>query len=168
MCLTAEVSEIDAVVQANAAYAARYAGPPAKLPARAVAVVACMDTRLDLLPALGLSVGDAHVLRNAGGLPTDDVLRSLAISQRDLGTREVILLHHTDCGMTGFDDEGFRARLEQESGARPNWDVPGFIDVHAAMRESIETVRNCAWLAHRDGVRGFVFVTSDARLEEVS
>jgi carbonic anhydrase len=161
------VSQTDAVVEANARYVAQYAGPPAKLPARAVAVVACMDTRLELLPALGLRVGDAHVLRNAGGLPTYDVLSSLAISQRDLGTREIILLHHTDCGMTGFDDADFRGRLERESGVRPNWDVPGFTDVHAAMRESLDVVRNCAWLPHRDGVRGFVFVTAAGSLDEV-
>jgi carbonic anhydrase len=161
------VAEIDAVVQHNAAYAADYAGPPARPPARALAVVACMDARLDLLPALGLRIGDAHILRNAGGLPTDDVLRSLTISQLALGTREIVLTHHTDCGMTGFDDAAFRTQLEQRSGVRPGWDVPGFGDVYAAVRESIRVVRECPWLPHRERVRGFVFVTELGRLDEV-
>lgn len=152
---------------ANSAYAARFAGTADKRPRRALAVVACMDARLDLFGALGLDIGDAHLLRNAGGLPTDDVLRSLAISQRALGTREIVLIHHTDCGMTGFDDDGFRAELEQESGARPSWRVPGFTDVRAAMRESIATVRACGWLPHRGSVRGFVFDTAAGRLAEV-
>jgi len=126
-----------------------------------------MDARLDLLAALGLRIGDAHVLRNAGGLPTDDVLRSLTISQLALGTREIVLTHHTDCGMAGFDDAALRAQLERQSGARPGWDVPGFGDVYAAVRRSVGIVRDCPWIPHRDQVRGFVFVTEEGRLDEV-
>jgi carbonic anhydrase len=125
-----------------------------------------MDTRLDLLPALGLQIGEAHVMRNAGGLPTDDVLRSLAISQHKLGTTAVVLLHHTQCGMQGFDDATFRRELST-GGAEPTWDVPGFTDVEAAMRESIRTVRECPWLLHRDDVRGFVFEVETGALREV-
>lgn len=161
------MSEIDVVVAANASYATRFGSAPGKQPGRALAVVACMDTRLDLLPALGLEVGDAHLIRNAGGLPTDDVLRSLAISQRDLGTREILLTHHTDCGMTGFDDAAFRSQLQAQSGTRPTWDVPGFIDVYAAMRESLRVVRECRWLPYRSAVRGCVFVTAAGRIDEV-
>lgn len=164
---TDSVSEIEAVLQANARYAAGYPGAPGKLPGRALAVVACMDTRLDLLGALGLRIGDAHLIRNAGGMPTEDVLRTLAISQRSLGTREILLTHHTDCGMTGFDDAAFRAQLEQSSGVRPGWDVPGFTDAHAAMRDSLRVVRECPWLPHRDAVRGFVYVTDQGRLDEI-
>jgi carbonic anhydrase len=160
------MSAVAQIVQANSEYAAGFAGPSGKLPSRAVAVVACMDTRLDLLGALGLQVGEAHILRNAGGLVTADLLRSLAISQRHLGTREVLILHHTDCGMTGFDDTAFRAELADESGVTPGWDVPGFTDPAAQVRESVEAVRGCAWLPHRDQVRGFVFDVAAGRLVE--
>ena len=157
------MSVIDEVLRANAAYAAT---PRAKLPQRHLTVIACMDTRIDLLGALGLDIGEAHILRNGGGLITDDVLRSLAISQRALGTREVAILHHTDCGMTGFDDEAFRAELA-ETGEAPTWDVPGFTDVAAQVRQSLDRVRHCPWLPHRDEVRGFVFDVETGRLEEV-
>jgi carbonic anhydrase len=126
-----------------------------------------MDSRLDLFGALGLHIGDAHLIRNAGGLPTHDVLRSLALSQRRLGTREVVLIHHTDCGMEDFDDEAFRAHLAVESGAEPPWDVPGYTDIRARMRRSVRAVRECPWLPHREDVRGFVFDTATATLEEV-
>ena len=137
-------------------------------PARGVAVVACMDARLDLFGILGLKPGDAHLIRNAGGIPTDDALRSLALSQRALGTREIVVLHHTECGMHNFDDTAFRAELAADSGVEPDWDVPGFSDVRAQVRESLETLRTCAWLPHRDDVRGFVFDVASARLEEVT
>ena len=127
-----------------------------------------MDARLDLFGSLGLELGDAHLLRNAGGMITDDVLRSLAISQRALGTREIALLHHTRCGMSDFDDEAFRAELEAESGQAPTWDVPGFSDVRADVRSSIDRVRACPWLPHRDDVRGFVYDVATGAVEEVS
>ena len=159
------MTEIDAAVAANQGYE-----PPtdaAKLPRRQLVVIACMDARIDIVRALGLQPGDAHVLRNGGGLITDDVLRSLAISQRALGTREVLVTHHTDCGMTGFDDAAFRAELA-ESGETPGWDVPGFTDIEEQARASVRRVRACPWLPHRDQVRGFVFDVATGRIGEVS
>jgi carbonic anhydrase len=132
-----------------------------------LAVVTCMDSRLDLFGALGLDVGDAHLIRNAGGMVTGDVLRSLAISQRKLGTREVVVIQHTDCGMYNFDDRQFRAELQAESGVAPTWDVPGFTVTEQSVRESVALVRNAAWLPHRDEVSGFVFDTDTARLTAV-
>jgi carbonic anhydrase len=161
------MSAIDRLLRANVAYAARFPGPRAQRPKLHLAVVSCMDSRLDLFGALGLEVGDAHLIRNAGGLPTEDVLRSLAVSQHALGTREIVIIHHTECGMEGFDDTAFRTRLAAETGAVPPWDVAGFKDLRAAVRQSIETVRGCPWLPHRDDVRGFVFDVDTARLEEV-
>ncbi len=153
----AGVTTIDEVLQANVGYPERYPAGRAAAPARALAIVTCMDARIDAFAAFGLAVGDAHVLRNAGGLPTEDALRSLAISQRALGTREVLLVQHTRCGLSGFDDAAFRAQLARETGRAPTWDVPGFDDVVASVRASVATVRACPWLPHRDAVRGAVF-----------
>jgi carbonic anhydrase len=165
---TADVSAIDHLVHANTRYAAGFPGARPKHPKLRLAVVACMDSRLDLFGALGLDVGDAHLLRNAGGVITPDVLRSLAISQRALGTREIVLVHHTDCGMDDFDDTAFRATLAAESGVAPQWDAPGFSDVRADVRLSIQRVRECPWLPHRDDVRGFVFDVATGSLDEVT
>lgn len=162
------MSAIDHLKHANEAYVAQFPGPRPLRPKLRMTVVTCMDSRLDLFGALGLDIGDAHLIRNAGGIVTDDVLRSLAISQRALGTREVVLIHHTECGMLNFDDDEFRAALEAESGQRPPWQVPGFSDVRADMRESIARVRGCPWLPHREDVRGFVFDVATARLDEVT
>jgi carbonic anhydrase len=162
------VSVIDHLVHANEQYTARFPGPRPKRPKLRLAIVSCMDSRLDLFGALGLDIGEAHLLRNAGGIVTEDVLRSLAISQRALGTREIVLLHHTDCGMDDFDDDAFRAELAAESGQAPAWNVPGFSDVRADVRKSIEAVRACPWLPHREDVRGFVFDVATARVEEVA
>src|SRR6266545_1705483 len=137
------MSAIDHLLHANQAYAARFPGPRPLRPRLRMAVIACMDSRLDLFGALGLDIGDAHLIRNAGGLPTDDVLRSLALSQRALGTREVVLIHHTECGMHGF------------------------TDIRARMRQSVEVGRGCRWIPYRDDVRGFIFDIATARLEEV-
>lgn len=161
------MSAIDEIVTANEQYAASFAGAPPVKPRRQVTVIACMDCRLDLLGALGLQIGDAHILRNAGGIPTDDVLRSLAISQRELGTREVVVIHHTQCGMNGFDDVAFRATLAAESGQEPTWDVGGFTDLSEDVKRSVQTVRSCAWIPHRDNVRGFIFDVTAAALTEV-
>lgn len=161
------MSAIDHLIHANEGYATRFPGPRPLKPKLRLAVVACMDSRLDLFGALGLEIGDAHLIRNAGGVITDDVLRSLALSQRSLGTREVVILHHTECGMDDFDDTAFRAELESDSGQPPPWDVPGFTDVRAAVRDSVELVRGCAWLPHREDVRGFVFDVGTATLDEV-
>jgi carbonic anhydrase len=161
------MSAIDHLIHANEAYAAGFPGARPLRPKLRLAVVACMDSRLDLFGALGLEIGDAHLIRNAGGMITDDVLRSLALSQRALGTREVVIIHHTECGMNGFDDDAFRAELAAESGRQPSWQVHGFTDVREQMRESIGLVRDCPWLPHREDVRGFVFDTATARVEEV-
>ena len=161
------MSATDRFLRANEAYTANAPGPLPAPPAQHVAVVTCMDARIDPAAALGLELGDAHVMRNAGGLVTDDVLRSLAISQRALGTREIVIIHHTQCGMSGFDDDAFRAELTAESGQEPPWRVPGFDDVQEQGRRSIETVRNCAWLPHRDEVRAFVLDVATARLTEI-
>lgn len=162
------MSAIDHLLHANRTYAEAFPGPRPLRPKLRLTVITCMDSRLDLFGALGLEIGDAHLIRNAGGLPTDDVLRSLALSQRLLGTREVVLIHHTDCGMQNFDDAAFRAELAAESGAEPPWDVPGFTDIRQTVRRSIQTVRDCAWLPERNDVRGFVFDTATAALEEVT
>jgi carbonic anhydrase len=162
------MSAIDHLIHANENYVATFPGPRPLRPKLRMTVIACMDSRLDLFGALGLDIGDAHLIRNAGGIVTDDVLRSLALSQRALGTREVVLIHHTECGMLGFDDDAFRAELTAESGDEPPWRVPGFTDVYVDMRESIARVRSCKWIPYREDVRGFVFDVATARIDEVS
>jgi len=136
-------------------------------PQRRIAIVTCMDSRLDVFAALGLGHGEAHVLRNAGGVITDDVIRSLAISQRRLGTREVLLIHHTDCGMEKLTDDGFRAELQQATGVAPAFAIESFSDVDADVRQSILRVRRSEFLAHRDAVRGFVYDVDTHRLREI-
>ncbi|MEP6851292.1 MAG: carbonic anhydrase [bacterium] len=162
------MSAIDALLGANRRYRTSFPGPRPLRPARQLAVVACMDARLDLFGALGLAVGDAHLIRNAGGQVTEDVLRSLVISQRRIGTREVVVIHHTDCGMSGLDDTAFRAELAAQTGVEPRWDVPGFVDLDADVLASTRTVRQCPWLPHRDDVRGFVFDVATGGLREVA
>lgn len=137
-------------------------------PSRRLAIVTCMDSRLDVFAALGLGDGEAHVLRNAGGVITDDVIRSLAISQRRLGTREVMLIHHTDCGMQTITDDGFRAELQEETGVSPSFAIESFTDVEADVRQSILRVRRSAFVPHRDSVRGFVYDVDTHRLREVA
>jgi len=136
-------------------------------PSRRLAIVTCMDSRLDVFAALGLGDGEAHVLRNAGGVITDDVIRSLAISQRRLGTREVMLIHHTDCGMQTLTDDGFRAELLEASGIAPAFAIESFTDVDADVRQSILRVRRSNFLLDRDHVRGFVYDVDTHRLREV-
>lgn len=162
------MSAIDHLVHANERYVETFPGPRPVRPKLKLTVITCMDSRLDLFGALGLDIGDAHLIRNAGGIPTDDVLRSLALSQRALGTREVVIIHHTQCGMDGFDDAAFRAELERDSGAAPPWRVDGFTDVYEDIRRSVETVRNCGWIPYRDDVRGFVFDVATAAITEVT
>jgi carbonic anhydrase len=136
-------------------------------PSRQLAIVTCMDSRLDVFAALGLNDGEAHVLRNAGGVITDDVIRSLAVSQRRLGTREVMLIHHTDCGMQKITDDGFRAELQEETGVSPAFAIESFGDVEADVRQSILRVRRSPFLPHRDQVRGFVYHVDTHQLREV-
>jgi carbonic anhydrase len=136
-------------------------------PSRKLAIVTCMDSRLDVFAALGLKDGEAHVLRNAGGVITDDVIRSLAVSQRRLGTREVMLIHHSDCGMQKVTDDGFRAELLEATGVAPAFAIESFADLDADVRQSILRVRRSAFLLHRDAVRGFVYDVDTHRLREV-
>ncbi len=136
-------------------------------PRRRLAVVTCMDSRLDVFAALGLQDGEAHVLRNAGGVITDDVIRSLAVSQRRLGTRAVMLIHHTDCGMQVLTDDGFRAELQEATGVAPAFAIESFTDVEADVRQSVRRVRRSPFLLHTDLVRGFVYDVDSHRLREV-
>jgi carbonic anhydrase len=136
-------------------------------PSRQLAIVTCMDSRLDVFAALGLADGEAHVLRNAGGVITDDVIRSLAISQRRLGTRAVMLIHHTDCGMQTLTDDGFRAELQEATGVSPAFAIESFGDVDADVRQSILRVRRSPFLLHRDTVRGFVYDVDTHELREI-
>jgi carbonic anhydrase len=136
-------------------------------PARHVAVVACMDARLNPYGLLGLSEGDAHVIRNAGGVVTADEIRSLAISQRLLGTTEIILIHHTDCGMLTFTDDEFRLGIEAELGQKPEWAAEAFTDLDADVRQSQARIRNSPFIPHKESVRGFVFDVTKGTLTEV-
>jgi carbonic anhydrase len=136
-------------------------------PRRRLAVVTCMDSRLDVFAALGLRDGEAHVLRNAGGVITDDVIRSLSVSQRRLGTRAVMLVHHTDCGMQTLTDDGFRAELQDATGVAPSFAIESFVDLDADVRQSILRVRRSTFLLHRDRVRGFVYDVDTHALREV-
>jgi carbonic anhydrase len=163
------VSVIDQLIAQNEEFAG--AMPERHLdvrPSRQLAIVTCMDSRLDVFAALGLGHGEAHVLRNAGGVITDDVIRSLAISQRLLGTREVMLIHHSDCGMQKLSDDGFRAELQADTGLAPSFAIESFKDLDADVRQSILRVRRSAFLPHRDAVRGFVYDVDSHRLREVA
>jgi len=136
-------------------------------PRRKLAIVACMDSRLDVFAALGLDSGDAHVLRNAGGVITDDVIRSLAVSQRRLGTEAVMLVHHTDCGLEKLSDDGFRRELQEATGVAPPFAIESFTDVDADVRQSILRVRRSDFVPHRGNVRGFVYDVDTHALREV-
>lgn len=159
---------IDALLENNQNFASGLAERHLDVePQRQLAIVTCMDSRLDVFAALGLGPGEAHVLRNAGGIITDDVIRSLAISQRRLGTREVMLIHHTDCGMQKITDDGFRMELQETTGLAPTFAIESFKDVEADVRQSIRRVRSSPFLLHRDVVRGFVYDVDSHRLREV-
>ena len=166
-------STVDELSAANSAFAAACdpASPGCDLssprPTRRTAVVACMDARIDLFAALGLKLGEVHVIRNAGGIVTDDVLRSLVLSQRKLGTREVLVVHHTDCGLHGLDDDALADEIEAETGVRPPFAFGGFDDVDASVRASVARVRAAVYVPHRDVVRGFVYEVRTGRLREV-
>jgi carbonic anhydrase len=159
---------IDALLGNNQAFATGPAEQHLDVePQRQLAIVTCMDSRLDVFAALGLGAGEAHVLRNAGGVITDDVIRSLAISQRRLGTREVMLIHHTDCGMQKITDDGFRMELQEMTGVSPAFAIESFKDVDADVKQSILRVRHTPFLPHRNVVRGFVYDVDTHRLREV-
>ena len=137
-------------------------------PAKHVAVVACMDARLNPYGLLGLSEGEAHVIRNAGGVITDDEIRSLAISQRLLGTEEVMLIHHTDCGMLTFIDDEFRRLVQQDCGIKPEWAAEAFDDLEENVRQSIARIKSSPFIPNREHVRGFVYEVETGRLREVT
>lgn len=158
----------DEFVEANKVYQETFHGPLPLPPARQIAVVACMDARLDPAKVLGISEGDSHVIRNAGGAVTEDTLRSLAISQRLLGTKEIVLVHHTDCGMLTFNDDDFRKGIEQETGIRPTWAAEAFTDLDADVRQSIKRIESSPFVPHTDQIRGFVFDVATGAVNEVT
>ena len=151
----------------NQAYAIRFdSGHLPTPPRKRVAVVTCMDSRMDIFAILGLSNGEAHIIRNAGGVVTDDVIRSLAISQRKLNTREILVINHTECGMLTFTDDEFRENLRQETGMKPPWSPESFSDLDAEVRNSLNRIRNSAFIQHKNA-RGFVYDVDTGRLREV-
>lgn len=163
------MSNTDELLANNERYASSFDKADLPLPpARKVAVVACMDARLNVYGMLGLTEGDAHVIRNAGGVVTDDEIRSLAISQRLLGTEEIVLIHHTGCGMLTFTDEEFRGAIEKDTGIRPSWAAEAFPDLDADVRQSIARIKASPFIPHKDSVRGFVYDVETGRLREVS
>lgn len=162
------MSVTDEIVAANETHVAQHTGGLPGVPSRHVAVVACMDARMDVYRLLGLGDGEAHVIRNAGGVVTDDVVRSLAVSQRKLQTREIVLLHHSKCGMATFTDDDFVAELEQECGQRPSWAPNTFPDTEQDVRDSVARLQASPFLLHTDAVRGFVVDVDTGRLSEVA
>lgn len=159
----------EALVSRNAAYSTevRAHGGLAAKGAQKVAVVACMDSRVDVFANLRLAPGEAHVIRNAGGVVTEDTIRSLTISQRLMGTEEILLIHHTDCGMLSFTDEELRRTLEEETGTRPTWEPGAFTDLAGSVRQSIARIKSSPFIPRTDAVRGFVLDLATGRLAEV-
>ncbi|MGW5382101.1 beta-class carbonic anhydrase [Nocardia sp. NPDC003963] len=151
----------------NARYAEQFGGPLPLPPSKHVAVVACMDARLDVYRILGLAEGEAHVIRNAGGVVTDDEIRSLAISQRLLGTTEIILIHHTDCGMLTFTDDDFKRGIQDETGIKPAWSAEAFPDLDEDVRQSLRRIEASPFVTATSSLRGFVFDIATGRLAEV-
>jgi carbonic anhydrase len=161
------VSVTDDLLANNSRYAEAFSGPLPMPPGKHVAVVACMDARLDVYRILGLNEGEAHVIRNAGGVVTDDEIRSLAISQRLLGTQEIILIHHTDCGMLTFTDDQFKKSIQDETGIKPSWAAEAFPDLDEDVRQSIARIKASPFVPHKDQIRGFVFDVATGKLNEV-
>ena len=162
------MSATDELIANNQRYADGFTGPLPLPPAKGVAVVACMDARLNVYAILGLEEGQAHVIRNAGGVITDDEIRSLAISQRLLGTREIILIHHTDCGMLTFTDDDFKAAIQADTGIKPAWSAEAFSDLDTDVRQSIARIKASPFIPQKDSVRGFVFDVATGKLSEVA
>ncbi len=158
----------DELVQRNAEYASEFHDSELQVqPVRQLAIVACMDSRIDTFAILGLGNGDAHIIRNAGGVITDDVIRSLCLSQRFLGTREIILVHHTDCGLQAVDEAEFRDELNRELGVKPWWSLEAFSDPYDDVRQSIQRLLMTPFIRHKDNIRGFVYNVTTGLLEEV-
>jgi carbonic anhydrase len=163
------MSVTNELLENNEAYAAEFDKADLPLPpGKKVAVVACMDARLNVYGALGLQEGDAHVIRNAGGVVTDDEIRSLAISQRLLGTEEIILIHHTDCGMLTFTDDAFKESVREETGIKPEWAAEAFGDLDEDVRQSIARIQASPFIPKKDSVRGFVYEVETGKLREVA
>ncbi len=163
------MSVTDELLKNNEAYVASFDKGELPLPpAKKVAVVACMDARLNPYGALGLQEGDAHIIRNAGGVVTDDEIRSLAISQRLLGTEEIILIHHTDCGMLTFTDDAFKQSIQEETGIKPEWAAEAFNDLEGDVRQSVARIKASPFIPKKDAVRGFIYEVETGKLREVS
>ena len=161
------MSATDELLANNARYVEQFAGQLPLPPAKGVAVVACMDARINVYAVLGLEEGEAHVIRNAGGVITDDEIRSLAISQRLLGTREIILIHHTECGMLTFTDDGFKRAIQDDTGIKPTWAAEAFNDLEEDVRQSKARITASPFIPHKDAIRGFVFDVATGKLNEV-
>jgi carbonic anhydrase len=163
------MSATDELLKNNEEYASNFDKADLPLPpAKGVAVVACMDARIVPSRILGLEEGDAHVIRNAGGVITDDEIRSLAISQRLLGTTEIVLVHHTDCGMLTFNDDEFRQQIVDDTGVKPQWSPESFSDLEEDVRQSIARIQASPFIPNKDNIRGFVYEVESGKLREVS
>ena len=163
------MSTTDELLENNARYTESFDKGDLPLPpAKKIAIVTCMDARLSPYVMLGLEEGDAHVIRNAGGVVTDDEIRSLAISQRLLGTEEVMVIHHTDCGMLSFSDDEFKQQIQEESGIKPSWAVETFTDLEEDVRQSVARIKTSPFVPKTDGVRGFVYEVESGRVREVT
>ncbi len=152
----------------NAAYATSFEGPLPLPPSKHIAVLACMDARIDVYRVLGINEGESHVIRNAGGVVTDDAIRSLAISQRLLGTTEIILIHHTDCGMLTFNDDDFKRAIQDETGVKPPWAAESFPDLAEDVRQSLQRIENSPFVTKHTSARGFIFDVATGKLDEVT
>ena len=161
------MSVTDDLLANNEKYAASFSGPLPLPPSKHIAVLACMDARINVYAVLGLEEGESHVIRNAGGVVTDDEIRSLAISQRLLGTTEIVLIHHTDCGMLTFTDDEFKRSIQDQIGIKPEWSAESFTDLDEDVRQSIARIKASPFIPHTDQVRGFVFDVATGRLREV-
>jgi len=158
----------DELLANNERYAESFPGQLPLPPSKQLAVVACMDARLNVYDILGLHDGEAHVIRNAGGVVTDDEIRSITISQRLLGTQEIILIHHTDCGMLTFTDDDFKAAIQKDTGIKPEWAAEAFPELDEDVRQSIGRIKASPFIPHKESVRGFVFDVATGKLREVS
>jgi carbonic anhydrase len=162
------VTVTDGYLANNADYAKSFDGPLPLPPSKHVAVLACMDARIDVYRVLGINEGESHVIRNAGGVVTDDAIRSLAISQRLLGTTEIILIHHTDCGMLTFNDDDFKRAIQDETGVKPPWSAEAFPDLAEDVRQSLQRIENSPFVTKHTSARGFIFDVATGKLDEVT
>lgn len=162
------MSAIDQFLKNNEEYAGSFSnGSLPRPPAKHIAVVVCMDARMETGALLGLQAGDANIIRNAGGVVTDDVIRSLTVSQHLLGTREIMLIHHTDCGMEAATDEGFKQQVYDETGVKPDFPIGTFTDLEGSVRDSIRRIKNCPFILHKEHIRGFIYDVFSGKLNEV-